>query len=731
MSKKRRRSRARQTPGPIAQQPIRELGDFERARRDKALVFLEESVLPPAEQDRRIYKWRADIQLIERSFPDEKRAILRAIAPYDPFDILAAVEIAVLARTPAAGEHVLAGVPAVPEMMALLLVEGGVERGEQTAGQPDLRNALASFLRATEMWLAAIPDALVPVPAPYETDRDATFSRIHNGMLRKHLLGPGESTDMLVDQCTRDVLTSPEVNDYLQAELGIDASTAVHLIETVGALVVDRLRRRVEAGDRSAHGKGSALTFTVGELAEAAAVDLQGVERFVDRFGLEIDQTPFSFRELTTRARHRPLLRAGERVGPISVPVLRRSLRGSLAALLNPAIPDAGRGARAPFNAYSNARGSWLERQTADALEKALRTEWTELNVHYRLSNGIVGEIDVLARLGNALFVIQAKSGATRLDSAAADSRKLRSTLEDQLGGSDLRQHRDGLRAVAEHPSALTHDQAGRIAFKGRLSGINRVIAVNVTLEDLSALGAQPWLLEAAGLSSGQEPPWIVGLGELEQLLDLFRSPSLFVHFITRRLRANDTAQFIAHDEIDWAMRYFSDELLFAELPRGHPYAQRRFLAPDEHKEYDAWMASRQRGARSRRPRPESPTGQKRLLEMLESSRPAGWLDFSIALLDMPRPQRTEVLKCWQRHMAGRERQSAPLDVAFGDDGKVARGFSVLREPSQRRSDGARILAEYCEGLLERHDAQQWAGIVAPFQPTGPIRWSCVVRRAA
>jgi hypothetical protein len=123
------------------------------------------------------------------------------------------------------------------------------------------------------------------------------------------------------------------------------------------------------------------------------------------------------------------------------------------------------------------------------------------------------------------------------------------------------------------------------------------------------------------------------------------------------------------------------------------------------------------------------PTGQKRLLEMLERSRPAGWLDFAIALLDLPRPQRTEVLKCWQRHMGGRVQRSAPLDVAFGDDGKVVRGFSVLREPEARRSDGASILQGYCGDLLSRYDAQQWAGVVAPFQPSGQIRWSCVVRR--
>jgi hypothetical protein len=69
---------------------------------------------------------------------------------------------------------------------------------------------------------------------------------------------------------------------------------------------------------------------------------------------------------------------------------------------------------------------------------------------------------------------------------------------------------------------------------------------------------------------------------------------------LTRRLRANATGQLTAHDEIDWAVRYFDDELLFAELPVDHPYAQRQFLAPDEHKAYDAWMVR----SCARRPRP-------------------------------------------------------------------------------------------------------------------------------
>jgi hypothetical protein len=729
MGNKRQRSRRRSKQGPAAPQLMRDLSDLDRARRARALVSFEESALPISAQDRRLADWRANISSIERSFPDVKREVLGAIAPYDPFDVLAAVQIAVLQRVPAAGEPALAGVLAVPELMALLLIEGGVQSGKQTAGQPDLQHAFDHFLAATEAWLSAIPDALVPYPAPHETGRDAALARIHNTMISQYLLGPGHATDMQVDQCTGAVLTNPDVSEHLRAELGMDALAAVHLVEVMSTLVADQLQERINASDRSVYGKGSAITFTIEELAAAAAIDPESVERFVDRFGLEIDGTPFSFRELTTRARHRPLLRANGRVGPISVQVLRRSLRGSLGALLNPAIPSAGRGTRATFTAYSDARGAWLEQQTAQALHNGLKMDWVELNVYYKLPDGASGEIDVLARLDSTMFVIQAKSGGTRIDSEAANPEKLRSTLQSLLGGNELRQHRDGLRVVTQYPSGLSCDQAGRVPFERNLNGITRVVALNVTLEDLSVLGAQPWLLDDAGLSGGQESPWIVGISELEQLLDLFQSPSLFVHFVKRRLQANATRQFIARDEIDWAVRYCDDELLFAEMPPDHPYTRRRFLAPDEHKAYDAWLLARQLGGRARRPRPIMPAGQKRLLGMLERSRPAGWLDFSVALLDLPRPQRTEVLKCWQRHMGGRVQWSAPLDVAFGDDGKVARGFSVLREPERRRSDGARILRSYCEDLLSRHDALQWAGVVAPFQPSGPIRWSCVVRQ--
>lgn len=121
MGKKRQRSRRRTKQAPAAPQLMQDLSDLDldldldRARREHALVFVGESTLSTSEQDQRDADWRAGIAAIERSFPDVKQELLGAIAPYDPFDVLAAIQIAALKRMPAAGDPALAGVLAVPE----------------------------------------------------------------------------------------------------------------------------------------------------------------------------------------------------------------------------------------------------------------------------------------------------------------------------------------------------------------------------------------------------------------------------------------------------------------------------------------------------------------------------------------------------------------------------------------------------------------------------------------
>ncbi len=79
-------------------------------------------------------------------------------------------------------------------------------------------------------------------------------------------------------------------------------------------------------------------------------------------------------------------------------------------------------------------------------------------------------------------MVVQAKAGATRVDTELDDRERFRNTLVELLGGEDLRQHRDGRQAI-EAGVPFTRDQAGHERFDHDLGGVARVLPLHVTLE--------------------------------------------------------------------------------------------------------------------------------------------------------------------------------------------------------------------------------------------------------
>lgn len=115
-------------------------------------------------------------------------------------------------------------------------------------------------------------------------------------------------------------------------------------------------------------------------------------ERFAARFSLRFDGSPYELGALTTPTRRHPFVRDGEDLMPISLPTLRRSLGRSLAALLNPRLPEAGVGDKRAFSVFTAKRGKWLEERAANVLGDGLRPDWVELNVYFRTEEGRNGE---------------------------------------------------------------------------------------------------------------------------------------------------------------------------------------------------------------------------------------------------------------------------------------------------------------------------------------------------
>gem|GEM_PF-4695233 len=703
--------------------------DWEKARAEGKMVLFGPGTLSPAEQEERRLAHLRDVDSVRQGFRQLKAEHQQRLAPFDAFDLLAALQIAFTQDWPKGKAPVLQGVLATAELLALLLVERGQRAPliETEAGEAEFISAVEQFGGFVDSVLKVTPAALAPLPIPADESAEGALQQLRHQMIFHHLLSPLNETYAQLETSTVDLFGHPLVRQHLEHELKVDAGAALQLADAVGNLTVDGYTAAVAGPDnpRLWRGHGSRFSFSVEDLAAAAGVEAEQARRFAERFSLTFDGSELGFAELTTRARLRPLLRDGEILMPISIPLLRRSLRSSLAALLNPDLPAAGTGDKGAFAAFTARRGAWLENKAMATFEEALRPDWTQLNVYFRLPDGRRGEIDGLLRIDDTLLIVQAKSGVTRIDTEAADKTRFRETLIGMLGGANLRQHREAREAIACEDALLTLDPAGEVPFRRDLNGIHRVIPVHVTLDDLSAVGAQAWHLVTAGISEDHDLPWIIGIGHLELLLQYFESPALFVHFLTRRLRANSNGQLLAYDEVDWAVRYGEDQLRWAELPTEDPFAKRKFMVLEEHDEFDRWVLAREAGERGKKPRLRLSAPLRRLLASLDSSRPPDWLGFSLTLLDLSDAGRKEVMKLWQHQRSHRRGPSTLPFLSFRRDGKAEVGFAVLHEEDLSGPFGEQVLRTVCLRRMAETGAPRWAGIVVPADPGGPLRWCC------
>ncbi len=86
------------------------------------------------------------------------------------------------------------------------------------------------------------------------------------------------------------------------------------------------------------------------------------------------------------------------------------------------------------------------------------------------------------------------------------------------------------------------------------------------------------------------------------------------------------------------------------------------------------------------------------------------------------------MIKQWQRQLrSDRAKPADALPVAFGADGQIDRGFSILREERLPHPRGEEIIRRYCEEQLDEYGARQWSAVAAPYDPGGPISWTVTV----
>jgi hypothetical protein len=452
--------------------------------------------------------------------------------------------------------------------------------------------------------------------------------------------------------------------------------------------------------------------FTPPQLSEYAKVPLERTEAFLRAFSLEFGSVSSSFSEPTQThpLRARPLIHhQGRYLCP--APML---LDWAIQPRFEEALTEAG---IKPWERYQRSRHDYLLDATLGLLQRMMPSAEITQKLLYDVGGvrGQEAELDAFAKLDSTAFLIEAK-GMPMSDAAlrgAPDS--LRRDLRRIVGDS----HAQAVRAKMEFLRLKDLGATARLRRSGKSdvivepNDIDDTILLSVTLAPLGHLTAQMPAESDAGIFQRNEYSWVVNLYDLMVIADLIDLPAMFPHYVTRRVHTARLGLLEASDELDLFMYYLKEGLylddLAADRDRGVGPNTVRLLSYTGPLDSYYLFAGGQRETAAPKPAQAVPPDLKALLERLAASKTRGWLEASLAILDLDAEGRRELAEGMERarRLARAEARASNVSIAGRGDGGW--GITYWCDPDLDAIRPAVIT--YCESTRRSLNASRWIGI--------------------
>lgn len=354
---------------------------------------------------------------------------------------------------------------------------------------------------------------------------------------------------------------------------------------------------------------------------------------------------------------------------------------------------------------YQKARGTYLVNQALGYFENLLPGARAFQNVYYLTtidSRSFRAETDGLILFDGNLFIIEGKAG---------------SLSEPARRGAPLSLKRDVTKLVGEPfeqasrtKEFITENEKPRFEYENGTEAlvidqpteVNNIYLVNVTLENLGHLSTQLAPLKQLDLLKGRDWPWSVMLNDLRVISEISESPSEFLVYLRRRIRANDYPQFDSSDELDFFMYYLRDGLYFEDdrlknLDHFKPHGYTEDL--DRWYDYKAGRVSS-----GNKPRLEIPEEFQAVIRRLErgakprfSEVTTTLLDFDVATMQMILDQVSHASLL--RAQDGKERELT-LMLKHSELGLTI--YFLTNQTSMNRA------RKYCELKMYQWKARRW-----------------------
>ena len=301
---------------------------------------------------------------------------------------------------------------------------------------------------------------------------------------------------------------------------------------------------------------------------------------------------------------------------------------------------------RTYFNTkYQKKRAEYLENKTLEYLNNILPGAQIYGKLFYSFvekGENKRAETDGLILYDDNIIIVEAKAGDLSQSTRRGSLKRMKTDVENLVDEA----YKQSLRTksyIENNSEPEFYDENGRLVISFQKNQYNNIYLFNTTFENLAHLSIQLNSLKKYNLIKGNEWPWSVFINDLRIISEITEFPSQFLHYLQRRLKANDYPQFIATDELDFFMFYLYEGLYFEDdklksVGRYTPFA----YTEDLDRYYDFLGGRVKTGDK---PKLHISDEYKRLITDIEKTKKYRFTKITTILLSFGHEAQTEILK--------------------------------------------------------------------------------------
>ena len=351
---------------------------------------------------------------------------------------------------------------------------------------------------------------------------------------------------------------------------------------------------------------------------------------------------------------------------------------------------------------YIKIKSDFTERKVTEYLSRVFKKEDIHENLYYRVKKGNECEVDHIIKYFNNILICEEKSGnfsiSPRMEELDVITTKLKRLICDA--------HDQGIRTrdfIKQQKTALflnsEKERELEIVYNPNRTNF---ILINVTLEPLLSFSSGLKNIESLGIFSNSEYPWSVTLFDLDIITRHIKSPSVFIHYIERRLEVQTENLFLAIDELTFLSYYLEHGNFNINSDEKSKLDLILIESSGYLKKFDQYYLYGKE-----EPTLVIETEIKDIISELEQIQQEGFTDITNALLDLHHETRKELIDMIQKMRNNTLIDGQRHDFSFFTKNRI--GITCFSQKGTENLESS--LSTYCSLKKYQFQADRWIGV--------------------